>query len=73
MEHFIDRDPFEFINSTEGDLNGAIYDVLGKHLEQPAYRLMGEKVRARVKVAAWPRIRLVFNELMRMRRQERAG
>ena len=55
VEHFIDRDPFEFINSTEGDLNGAIYDVLGKHLEQPAYRLMGEKVRDRVKVAAWTR------------------
>ena len=31
------------------------------------------RMSGRSKVAAWPRIRLVFNELMRMRRQERAG
>ena len=55
VAHFIDQDPFDFINGTRGDLNGAIYDVLGKHLEQPAYKLMGEKVRDRVKVAAWTR------------------
>lgn len=34
---------------------GALYDVMGKHLEVPAYKLMGQKVRNRVPVAAWTR------------------
>ena len=55
VEHFIDRDPFDFINNSAGDLGGALYDIMGKYLEIPAYKLMGEKVRDRVKVAAWTR------------------
>ena len=55
-EPFIGRDPFDFINNSRyGDLSGALYDVMGKYLEVPAYKLMGEKVRDAVKVAAWTR------------------
>ena len=56
VEPFIGRDPFDFINnSTLGDLCGALYDVMGKYLEVPAYKLMGQKVRDAVSVAAWTR------------------
>ena len=34
---------------------GALYDVMGKHLEVPAHKLMGQKLRERVCVAAWTR------------------
>jgi L-alanine-DL-glutamate epimerase-like enolase superfamily enzyme len=56
IESFIDRTPFDFINAdlTTG-LMGALYDVMGKYLEVPAYKLMGQKVRDRVPVAAWTR------------------
>ena len=56
VKHLIDRDPFDFINA---DLNsgvmGALYDAMGKYLEIPAYKLMGQKIRDRVPVAAWTR------------------
>jgi len=56
IEALIDRTPFDFINAdlTTG-LMGALYDVMGKYLEVPAYKLMGQKVRDRVPVAAWTR------------------
>ena len=42
----IDRDPFDFIQNTLNTALGmALYDVMGKHVEVPAYKLMGEKVR----------------------------
>ena len=34
---------------------GALYDVMGKHLDIPAYKLMGQRIRDRVPVAAWTR------------------
>ncbi len=56
VAHVVDRSPFDFVN---GHLNvgllGAMYDAMGKHLEIPAYKLMGQKVRDRVPVAAWTR------------------
>ncbi len=56
VEGLIDCNPFEFIN---GDVHlglaGALYDVMGKYLEIPAYKLMGTKLRDRVPVAAWTR------------------
>ena len=59
VEHLIGRDPCDFINNSNpraNDLGGAFYDVVGKHLEAPAYKLMGgQKVREAVKVAAWTR------------------
>tara|TARA_B100000686_G_C16771574_1_gene965494 strand:+ start:1087 stop:2325 length:1239 start_codon:yes stop_codon:yes gene_type:complete len=52
----IDHNPFEFVNgSWSSGLMGALYDVMGKHVELPAYRLMGQKLRDRVPVAAWTR------------------
>ena len=52
----IDRSPFDFLNAPLATgLMGALYDAMGKHLEIPAYKLMGQKVRDRVPVAAWTR------------------
>ena len=58
VEPLIGRNPFEFINNTltaGSALNCALYDVMGKYLQVPAYRLMGQKVRDAVTVAAWTR------------------
>ncbi len=50
----IGRSPFDFIgNDFNPGLGAALYDVMGKHLDVPAYKLMGPKVRERVSVAAW--------------------
>ena len=52
----IDSSPFNYINADLNlGLSGALYDVMGKYLEVPAYKLMGPKVRDRVPVAAWTR------------------
>ena len=54
LESLIGRDPFDFIGNTfDPGLGGALYDVMGKYLEVPAYKLMGQKVRDAVAVAAW--------------------
>ena len=54
FEPLIGRDPFEFINNDfDPGLGGALYDLMGKYLDVPAYRLMGPKVRDAVSVAAW--------------------
>lgn len=50
----IGRSPFEFIGADlNPGLGGALYDVMGKHLDVPAHRLMGQQVRNAVSVAAW--------------------
>ena len=50
----IGRDPLDFINNTfDPGLGGALYDVVGKYLDVPAYKLMGQKVRDSVSVGAW--------------------
>ncbi len=50
----IGRNPFDFINSNlDPGLVMALYDVMGKYLEAPAYKLMGQKLRDAVTVAAW--------------------
>ncbi len=52
----VDRSPFDFIGADlPVGVVGALYDVMGKHLEVPAYKLMGQKLRDRVPVAAWTR------------------
>ena len=54
----IGRDPFDFINnhlSYGSALNCALYDVMGKYLGIPVYKLIGQKVRDAVPVAAWTR------------------
>ena len=48
--------PIDFLHAQlPTGLTGALYDVVGKYLEAPAYKLMGRKVRDRVPVAAWTR------------------
>ena len=57
-ESLIGRNPFDFINnhlSYGSALNCALYDVMGKYLEVPVYKLIGQKVRDAVPVAAWTR------------------
>ena len=56
VDSLVGHNPFEFINAPLATgLTGALYDVLGKYAEVPAYMLMGQKVRDRVPVAAWTR------------------
>ena len=56
FEHLIDRSPFEFMmNDFNLGLGSALYDAMGKYLEVPVYKLLGQKVRDRMAVAAWTR------------------
>ncbi len=58
VKPLIGRDPFDFINNhlPQGPaLSCALYDVMGKYLEVPVYKLIGQKVRDAVSVAAWTR------------------
>ena len=44
VEHLIGQNPFHYLNNTfNGGLGAALYDVMGKYLEVPAYRLMGQR------------------------------
>jgi L-alanine-DL-glutamate epimerase-like enolase superfamily enzyme len=56
IQSLVGQTPFNYLmaNLATG-LMGALYDAMGKHLEIPAYKLMGQKVRDRVPVAAWCR------------------
>jgi len=57
-KHLIGRSPFDFLNnnlSLGAGLNVALYDVMGKFLEVPVHKLLGQKVRNAVTVAAWTR------------------
>jgi L-alanine-DL-glutamate epimerase-like enolase superfamily enzyme len=53
-DKYLGTDPFDWLNA-EADLpmNMALYDLMGKHLGVPAWKLMGPKVRCWVPVAAW--------------------
>ncbi len=56
FEHLIDRNPFEFMmNDLNLGLGSALYDAMGKYLEVPVYKLLGQKVRDAMTVAAWTR------------------
>jgi len=56
VDSLIGRSPFDFLhNDFNLALGMALYDVMGKYLEVPAYKLMGQKVRNAVPVAAWTR------------------
>ena len=56
VERLVGQNPFNYINANlNTGLMGALYDLMGKYLEIPAYKLMGQKVRDRVPVAAWTR------------------
>ena len=56
VESLLGSSPFDYLNANlPMGLMGALYDAMGKHLGVPAYKLMGQKVRDRVPVAAWTR------------------
>ena len=56
VEPVIGRDPFDFVGSNlNHGLAAALYDLMGKRLEVPAYKLMGKKRRDAVSLAAWTR------------------
>ena len=56
IEPLIGRNPFDFLlNDFNIALGMALYDVMGKYLEVPAYKLMGQKVRDAAPCAAWTR------------------
>ena len=50
----VGKSPFDFIGADlNPGLGAALYDVMGKHLDLPAHKLMGQQVRRRVSAAAW--------------------
>ena len=54
VDHLIGCNPFDFINNSfDPGIGGALYDLMGKYLEVPAYKLMGPKLRDAVSVGAW--------------------
>lgn len=56
IDALIGRSPFDFLhNNFHLALGMALYDLMGKYLEVPVYKLMGQKVRDRVSTAAWTR------------------
>ena len=56
LDRVIDHSPFDFLQNTfHKALGMALYDVMGKYLEVPACKLMGQKLRDAVPVAAWTR------------------
>ena len=51
---YVGRDPFEFLlDDRAGPLQIALYDLMGKFLDQPVYRLFGPKQRDEVFTAYW--------------------
>lgn len=56
FEHLIGRSPFDFMmNDFDLGVGSALYDAMGKYLEVPVYKLLGQKVRDAMTVAAWTR------------------
>ena len=56
IEPLIGCSPFDFLhNDFNLALGMALYDVMGKYLEVPAYKLLGQKVRDAAPAAAWTR------------------
>ena len=54
LEKYIGRHPAEFLMGPDPEpIQEAIYDILGKSLGVPAYRLIGQKCRDRVEAAFW--------------------
>jgi L-alanine-DL-glutamate epimerase-like enolase superfamily enzyme len=51
---YLGKNPFEFLGGDESmPIHQALYDVMGKALGLPAYRLIGPRVRDRVPLAYW--------------------
>lgn len=56
IDALIGTSPFDYLqNNFHLALGMALYDLMGKYLDVPAYKLMGQKVRDAVPCAAWTR------------------
>ena len=54
LEKYIGTNPFEWLTDTKLiGINMAIYDLVGKCLDLPVWKLIGAKVRNKVPVSAW--------------------
>ena len=54
IPEYIGKNPFEFMNGLNPTpFQQAFYDIMGKSLDVPAYKLLGEKVRDEVPLAYW--------------------
>ena len=54
MARYVGTSPFQWLGDRRNlFLNMALYDLMGKSLGLPAWRLIGPKVRDRIPVAAW--------------------
>ena len=53
-KRYIGSSPMDFLGLRKDlPFNMAIYDLVGKYLEIPAWKLLGEQVRNQIPVAAW--------------------
>ena len=53
-KQYLGSSPFDWIGSrSDLPFNMAMYDLMGKFLEIPAWKLIGERVRQRIPVSAW--------------------
>ena len=51
---YIGTDPFDWMGSpADIAMNMAVYDLMGKHLGLPAWKLLGPRVRSWIPVSAW--------------------
>lgn len=51
---YVGTSPFDWLNAdSDLALNMAVYDLMGKHLGVPAWKLMGPKLRDWIPVSAW--------------------
>ena len=51
---YIGSSPFDWLGArSDLPLNMAMYDLMGKYLDVPAWKLIGEQVRDRIPVSAW--------------------
>ena len=54
IDKYLGTDPFDWVGDLNClPLNMAMYDLMGKFLEVPAWKLIGPKFRSRIPVAAW--------------------
>ena len=53
-QKYLGTDPFDWIGDPENlFMNMATYDLMGKYLNVPAWKLIGQQIRKWVPVAAW--------------------
>ena len=54
FKDYIGTDPFDWLGDKKNlPMNMAMYDLMGKYLDLPAWKLIGPKVRSWIPVGAW--------------------